>query len=103
MTLVKYYSEKKKYPNIPQYIIPPLLRDRSIYNKNFDIKNTKYDFCTVGTLHSYSHIENIIKCLENSNYSLIIAGKIHKPFDVELNKLKGRKKFDFPVQSIISL
>ena len=92
MTLVKYYSEKKKYPNIPQYIIPPLLRDRSIYNKNFDIKNTKYDFCTVGTLHSYSHIENIIKCLENSNYSLIIAGKIHKPFEVELNKLKEKYK-----------
>jgi len=92
MTLVKYYSEKKKYPNIPQYIIPPLLRDRSIYNKNFDLKNTVYDFCTVGTLHLNSNIESIIKCLVNTSYTLIIAGKIHKPFESEFNRLKEKYK-----------
>ena len=92
MTLVKYYNDKIKYPNIPQYIIPPLLKNKSIYSQNFEIKNPQYDFCIVGTLGKRSFIEQILPNFKNSKYNLIISGKIQKLWLNDYEHLKKEYK-----------
>jgi len=92
MTLIKYFDDKKKYSNIPQYIIPPLLRDRDVFNNNYFTDTTKYDFCTVGTLHEKSNINSMLRAFEKSKYTLIIAGKIHSMFKAEFLMLKQKYK-----------
>lgn len=92
MTFIRYFEDKKKNENIPQYIIPPLLRNKNIYEKNYSIKNVKYDFCYVGTIHERSKIEDVIEGIIGKNYKIIIAGKIQRLFLDKFNFLKEKYK-----------
>ena len=89
MTLVKYFKEKRN-KNVPQYIIPPLLRDEEVYEKNYTFKNIKYDFCYVGTFHQRSKIENVLDCFIGLKYKIIVAGKVQSLFLKKFNLLKKK-------------
>lgn len=91
MTLVKYFKEKKN-KNVPQYIIPPLLRDEEVYEKDYTFENIVYDFCYVGTFHERSKIENVLDCFIGVKYKIIIAGKVQSLFLEKFNLLKEKYK-----------
>lgn len=89
MTLVKYFKEKRN-KNVPQYIIPPLLRDEEVYEKDYTFENIEYDFCYVGTFHERSKIENVLDCFIGLKYKIIIAGKVQSLFLEKFNLLKKK-------------
>ena len=90
MTLTKYYKDKAANVKIPQYIIPPLLTDLTLYKKNFNIESPKYDFCVVGTLSLRSYIKGILHSFVNSEYTIIIAGKIMYKWREECSQLRNQ-------------